>query len=101
MADVNEGLWAWRQPGNNGRIIDFQSRGGDSKVAGQVGIEFFGCMAFRLTAPSGLSVFIDPWRNNPSGGDGQFFRFDIIDPKLFSIAAVEATGLEQAIGKSG
>ncbi|ALM82266.1 MBL fold metallo-hydrolase [Bordetella sp. N] len=77
MAALNDGLWAWQQPGNNNRLIELQQRRGDATLAGDVKLEFFGCMAFRITTPAGLSIFIDPWRNGPAGGDGQFFRFEM------------------------
>ncbi len=77
MTKENEGLWAWKQGGNNNRIIDFQARQMSSSAEGEIEIEFFGGSAFRIRSPSGLTLFIDPWRNLPSGGDGQMFRVEM------------------------
>ena len=77
MAGLNDGLWAWQQPGNNNKLIDLQHQRRDPATPGDVKFEFFGCMAFRITTPAGVSIFIDPWRNGPAGGDGQFFRFEM------------------------
>ena len=64
---LNEGLWAWKQSENNNRMIAFQQGTAAAPGDGAVRIAYFGGSAFRITAPSGLSVMIDPWRNPPWG----------------------------------
>lgn len=60
---IESGSSAWRQKSNHNRMIDFQAGVvGD----GPVELAFFGSSAFRITAPSGLTVMIDPWRNHPA-----------------------------------
>lgn len=65
------GLSAWRQRTNHNRMIDFQT---DASGSGPVGLAFFGSSAFRITAPSGLTVMIDPWRNLPTGKWDWYFH---------------------------
>ena len=73
---INDGLWAWKQPENNNRMIALQE---GSPVEGRrEGIElaYFGGSAFRITAPSGLTIMIDPWRNPPWGNwDWYLYEF--------------------------
>ncbi|MFN3209317.1 MAG: MBL fold metallo-hydrolase [Roseovarius sp.] len=61
---LNDGLWAWKQSENNNRMIGFQ---GDVPQGGAVKLAYYGSSAFRITAPSGLTIMIDPWRNPPWG----------------------------------
>ena len=61
--DIDSGLSAWRQSTNHNRMIDYQRSAAGS---GPVEIAYFGSSAFRITAPSGLTVMIDPWRNLPT-----------------------------------
>jgi hypothetical protein len=58
---------------NDNHLIDLQKAGGDPSRAGRVKIEFYGHMAYKITSPLGLSVMIDPWRNDPTGGWGKWF----------------------------
>ncbi|MGR3460694.1 MAG: MBL fold metallo-hydrolase [Roseovarius sp.] len=69
---LNEGLWAWKQSENNNRMIDLQR---EAPAAGPVRLAYFGGSAFRVTAPSGLTLMIDPWRN-PPWGTWNWFLFD-------------------------
>ena len=71
---VNDGLWAWKQPENNNRMIAFQDAG-PQRSNGPVELAYFGCSAFRITSPAGLTVLIDPWRN-PPWGTWDWFLFD-------------------------
>jgi L-ascorbate metabolism protein UlaG (beta-lactamase superfamily) len=68
-----KGSVAWNFSENNNRVIGFQAQGGDPKVSGNVTIEYFAHSAFRITSPSGLSMLIDPWRNDPAGAWGLWF----------------------------
>ena len=54
---IDSGLGAWRQTSNQNRMIGFQD---GVNVAGPVKLAYFGGSAFRITAPSGLTVMIDP-----------------------------------------
>jgi L-ascorbate metabolism protein UlaG (beta-lactamase superfamily) len=64
---------SWTFTENNNRVIEAQKNGGDSAKAGDVTIDFFGHMAYRITSPDGLKIMIDPWRNDPSGAWGVWF----------------------------
>jgi L-ascorbate metabolism protein UlaG (beta-lactamase superfamily) len=64
---------SWTFSENNNKVIEAQKRGGDPTKAGDVTIDFFGHMAFRITSPDGLTIMIDPWRNDPSGYWGVWF----------------------------
>lgn len=68
---IDSGPSAWRQLSNQNRMIEAQaSVSGD----GPVRIAYFGGSAFRITAPSGLTVMIDPWRNVPTGKWDWYFH---------------------------
>lgn len=63
----------WKQPGNNNHVIDLQSQTGTS-TEGTVGIDFYGHCAFKITSPAGATVLVDPWRDDPSGAWGMWFK---------------------------
>lgn len=63
----------WTQPGNNNHVIDLQGTTG-TEVAGTVGIDFFGHCALKITSPGGASILFDPWRDDPSGAWGLWFK---------------------------
>lgn len=69
---LNEGLWAWKQSENNNRMIARQQA---APAEGPVRLAYFGGSAFRITAPSGLTLMIDPWRN-PPWGTWNWYLFD-------------------------
>jgi L-ascorbate metabolism protein UlaG (beta-lactamase superfamily) len=71
---INDGLWAWKQPENNNRMIAFQA-GKPERTAGEIELAYFGCSSFRITTPEGLTVLIDPWRN-PPWGNWDWFLYD-------------------------
>lgn len=55
---------------NNNPLIELQNSGGRpgrSARSGDVTIDYHGHGAFAITSPEGLSVLIDPWRNDPTG----------------------------------
>ena len=64
---------SWKLTENNNHVIRMQTQGGDPAKSGDVKIEFYGHMAFKVTSPQGLSIMIDPWRNDPSGAWGHWF----------------------------
>ena len=70
---MGEGSNAWSFPENNNRMTTFQQSGGDSSKEGQVSLEYFAHSSFRITSPGGMTIVIDPWRNDPSGAWGQWF----------------------------
>ena len=51
---------------NDNSLIAVQKHGGDPAHPGDVGIEFYGHDAFKITSPAGLTVLTDPWRNDPT-----------------------------------
>jgi L-ascorbate metabolism protein UlaG (beta-lactamase superfamily) len=60
-------------PWNNNSLIDIQKRGGDPLHPGEVKIEFYGHDAFKITSPGGVTVLVDPWRNDPAGSYTKWF----------------------------
>lgn len=65
-------LPAW----NDNSLIDIQEKGGDPARAGDVKIDFYGHDAFKVTAPTGLTVLTDPWRNDTTGAYPKWFLTD-------------------------
>ncbi|MEM1130182.1 MAG: MBL fold metallo-hydrolase [Pseudomonadota bacterium] len=63
----------WTQPGNNNHVIDLQGSTG-TEVAGAVGMDFYGHCALKITSPGGASILFDPWRDDPSGAWGLWFK---------------------------
>ena len=63
----------WTQPGNNNGVIELQKTTG-SAVDGAVGIDFYGHCAFKITSPGGATILFDPWRDDPSGAWGLWFK---------------------------
>ena len=43
---------------------------------GKLKIEYYGHMAFKLTSPQGITVVVDPWRNDPSGVWGVWYKLN-------------------------
>ncbi len=68
---IDSGSSAWRSQSNQNRMIEFQHA---APATGPVKLAFFGSSAFRITAPSGLTVIIDPWRNLPTGKWDWYFH---------------------------
>ena len=68
---------------NNNGIIALQNASGDPMRAGKVKLEYYGHMAFRIITPNGLSMLIDPWKNDPSGTWGIWF------PKEFPLTKAD------------
>ena len=63
----------WEQPGNNNHVIDLQASTGQM-VDGDVTLDFYGHCAIKITSPGGASVLFDPWRDDPSGAWGLWFK---------------------------
>ncbi|QUS35284.1 MBL fold metallo-hydrolase [Falsirhodobacter algicola] len=77
---INEGMWAWRQPENHNHMIAVQSGAiplpeAESDAGGTFELAYFGGSAFRITAPSGVTLMIDPWRNLPIG-NWDWYHYD-------------------------
>ena len=79
---LSEGSAAWNFSENNNRVREFQTMGGEPDAAGNVTIEYFAHSSFRITSPRGLSMLIDPWRNDPSGAWGLWFPKEF--PEVYS-----------------
>ena len=63
----------WTQPGNNNHVVDLQGSTGKT-VDGAVGLDFYGHCAIKITSPGGATVLFDPWRDDPSGAWGLWFK---------------------------
>jgi len=64
------GLDLWMSGNNNNKVVDIQSQKHSFEKAGDVEVAFFSNSSFRITSPKGISVLVDPWRNDPSGAWG-------------------------------
>ena len=73
---VGEGLTAWKSGKNNNRLIQIQQQGGVRDDTGKVEIAYYSNSSFRVTSPKGITVLVDPWRNDPSGAWGLWYRLD-------------------------
>ena len=62
----------WMQPGNNNHVIGLQET--TSFADGAVGIDFYGHCALKITSPGGVTLMFDPWRDDPSGAWGLWFK---------------------------
>lgn len=62
----------WTQPGNNNHVIELQET--ESFGDGEVGIDFYGHCAIKITSPGGATILFDPWRDDPSGAWGLWFK---------------------------
>ncbi|NQV21585.1 MAG: MBL fold metallo-hydrolase [Rhodospirillales bacterium] len=65
---------AWKQKLNNNHVIALQKAGGSPADEGTLTIDYYGHAAFRITSPKGVVMMFDPWRNDPSGAFGLWFR---------------------------
>lgn len=68
---------------NNNEIIAMQNASGAPAAKGSVHLEYYGHAAMRIVSPNGLSVLIDPWKNDPSGTWGIWF------PKEFPLTKAD------------
>ncbi len=69
-------LISWESGKNNNRLIEFQNKGGVQADSGKVGIAYYSNSAFKITSPRGMTIMVDPWRNDPSGAWGLWYRMD-------------------------
>ena len=63
----------WTQPGNNNHVIELQGK--KSHADGMVGIDYYGHCAFKITSPGGATILFDPWRDDPSGAWGLWYKY--------------------------
>jgi len=63
----------WKQPGNNKHVIELQGR--ENHPDGMVGIDYYGHCCFKITSPGGATILFDPWRDDPSGAWGLWFKY--------------------------
>jgi L-ascorbate metabolism protein UlaG (beta-lactamase superfamily) len=63
---ARDGLSGWAQSTNNNRAIQIQKDGGMRPGNGEVKLSYYAHMAWMITSPRGMTVMIDPWRNDPS-----------------------------------
>lgn len=63
----------WTQPGNNNHVIELQEK--SDFPGGEVGIDFYGHCAIKITSPGGASILFDPWRDDPSGAWGLWYKY--------------------------
>lgn len=63
----------WTQPGNNNHVIALQEA--KSFMDGVVGIDYYGHCALKITSPGGATILFDPWRDDPSGAWGLWFKY--------------------------
>ena len=62
----------WTQPGNNNHVIELQNAA--SFPDGAVGFDYYGHCALKITSPGGATIMFDPWRDDPSGAWGLWFK---------------------------
>jgi len=62
----------WTQPGNNNHVIELQEAARHGE--GAVTLDFYGHCAIKITSPGGLTLLFDPWRDDPSGAWGLWFK---------------------------
>lgn len=62
----------WTQSGNNNHVLELQAQ--KDFPAGEVTIDYYGHCALKITSPGGASILLDPWRDDPSGAWGLWFK---------------------------
>jgi L-ascorbate metabolism protein UlaG (beta-lactamase superfamily) len=63
----------WTQPGNNNHVLELQAA--KSFAEGAVKIDYYGHCAFKITSPGGATILFDPFRDDPSGAWGLWFKY--------------------------
>ena len=69
-------LLSWESGKNNNRLIEFQNEEVAAGPDDKVGIAYYSNSAFKITSPRGLTIMVDPWRNDPSGAWGLWYRME-------------------------
>ncbi len=70
------GLTSWKSGNNHDRIIQIQNEGGTREASDGVEIAYFSNSSFQVTSPRGITILVDPWRNDPSGAWGLWYRME-------------------------
>ncbi len=70
------GLTSWMSGKNHNRLIQVQNEGGIQADTGEVDVAYYSNSSFSITSPKGISILFDPWRNDPSGAWGLWYRVD-------------------------
>ena len=70
------GLTSWKSDKNHDRIIQIQNEGGTREAIDGVEIAYYSNSSFEITSPRGISMIVDPWRNDPSGAWGLWYRME-------------------------
>ena len=70
------GLTSWKSGLNHDRIIQIQNEGGTRDAVDGVEIAYYSNSSFGVTSPKGISIIVDPWRNDPSGAWGLWYHVD-------------------------
>lgn len=73
---TGSGLDTWKSGKNHNRIIQVQNEGGVQASNGKVRVAYYSNSAFHITSPRGITIMVDPWRNDPSGAWGLWYRMD-------------------------
>ena len=69
-------MMSWESGKNNNRLVEIQKNGGVQADSGKVAISYYSNSAFQVTSPRGITIMVDPWRNDPSGAWGLWYRMD-------------------------
>ena len=80
--DAVSQLVSWKSGKNNNRVIQIQNEGGVQTDTGKVGIAYYSNSAFQITSPRGITIMVDPWRNDPSGAWGLWYRMDFPETEV-------------------
>jgi len=61
---------------NHDRIVQIQNEGGTRDAVDGVEVAYYSNSSFQVTSPKGISIIIDPWRNDPSGAWGLWYHVE-------------------------
>ncbi len=98
VSATTNGLDLWMSGNNNNKVIDIQSQKHSYKTSGDVEVAFFSNSSFRLRSPKGITVLVDPWRNDPSGAWGLWYRMDFPKVDVDIVMSTHAHFDHDAIG---
>lgn len=70
------GLTSWKSDKNHDRIIQIQNEGGTRDAVDGVEVSYYSNSSFGVTSPKGISIIVDPWRNDPSGAWGLWYHVE-------------------------
>ena len=70
------GLTSWKSGLNHDRIIQIQNEGGTREATEGVEVSYYSNSSFKVVSPRGISIIVDPWRNDPSGAWGLWYHVE-------------------------